>query len=206
MTSVQVLNNNKGLVLDSREVAEMMEVEHWQILRKLEGTEKVKGIIPTLADNKIVVSQYFIESTYKDNSGKENKCYLFTKMGCEFIANKFTGEKGILFTAKYVNRFNEMEQQLNDPLKNYLNMSEEDRAIAYFTKMKEAKELEIENREKDELLLVAGQKTQFVDDFLNSKEAYTIDAISKILGIKELGRNNFYKYLRENRILMTDIY
>ncbi|MFW6026398.1 MAG: hypothetical protein ACOCRX_08645 [Candidatus Woesearchaeota archaeon] len=24
---------------------------------------------------------------------------MFTKMGCEFLANKFTGEKGILFTA-----------------------------------------------------------------------------------------------------------
>jgi hypothetical protein len=26
-------------------------------------------------------------------------------MGCELLANKLTGEKGILFTAKYVKRF-----------------------------------------------------------------------------------------------------
>ena len=80
--------------IDSREVAEMMEIGHWEVLRKL------KGIIKTLTDNKIVVSKYFIESSYKDISGKRNLCYQLTKMGCEFIANKFNGEKGILFTAK----------------------------------------------------------------------------------------------------------
>ena len=37
-------------------------------------------------------------------------CYEVTKIGCDFLANKFTGEKGILFTAKYVKRFNEMER------------------------------------------------------------------------------------------------
>ena len=98
--------------ISSREVAEMMGMEHWQVIRKLEGTEKVAGIIPVLADNKIVVSDYFIKSSYKDTSGKLNKCYEVTRLGCDFLANKFTGEKGILFTAKYVKRFNEMEQTI----------------------------------------------------------------------------------------------
>ena len=57
------------------------------------------------------LSDYFIPSTYKDASGKENKCYEVTKMGCDFLANKSTGEKGVLFTARYVKRFNEMENQ-----------------------------------------------------------------------------------------------
>lgn len=52
------------------------------------------------------MSDYFIPSTYKDGSGKENKCYLFTKMVCEFIANKFTVGKVILFTVKYTKKFN----------------------------------------------------------------------------------------------------
>ena len=33
-------------------------------------------------------------------------------MGCEILANKMTGEKGILFTAKYVDRFNEYEKRI----------------------------------------------------------------------------------------------
>ena len=53
-------------------------------------------------------SEYFIESTYQDKSGKSNKCYECTKLGCDMLANKMTGEKGILFTARYVKKFNEM--------------------------------------------------------------------------------------------------
>ena len=33
-------------------------------------------------------------------------------MGCELIGNKQQGEKGILFTASYVKRFNEMENHI----------------------------------------------------------------------------------------------
>lgn len=90
----------------------MLETGHWQLLRKLEGDKKVKGVIPILTDNNFVVSDYFIPSTYKDASGKENKCYQVTRLGCDFLANKFTGEKGVLFTARYVKRFHEMEEQL----------------------------------------------------------------------------------------------
>ena len=105
----------KKNTITSLEVADMMEIKHWEVLRKLEGTDKVKGIIQVLTNNKIVVSNYFIESTYKDLSGKENRCYRLTKLGCDFLANKFTGEKGIIFTAKYVKRFNQMEEQLVRP-------------------------------------------------------------------------------------------
>ena len=111
----ELLNlSNNELTIDSREVAEMLGINHWEILRKLHGTDKVKGIIPILTNNKIVVSKYFIQSEYKDLSGKRNKCYLCTKLGCDFLANKFNGEKGILFTAKYVERFNIMERAIKE--------------------------------------------------------------------------------------------
>lgn len=108
----------KEKTISSLEVAEMFETEHKEILRKLEGstksdgTTKQVGIIPTLTKGNFPLSDYFILSSYKDASGKQNKCYKVTKLGCDFLANKFTGEKGILFTAKYVKRFHEMEEQL----------------------------------------------------------------------------------------------
>lgn len=107
---------NNANTITTVEIAEMMEVEHKEILKKLEGTRKpdgsVKqiGIIPVLTRGNFPLSDYFALSTYKDSSGKENKCYNVTRLGCDFLANKFTGEKGILFTAKYVKRFNEMER------------------------------------------------------------------------------------------------
>lgn len=111
MNDLQVYQATE-LTIDSREVAEMMGMKHYQILEKLEGTNTVKGIMPILTHHNFMVSDYFIESSYIDGSGKQNKCYLCTKMGCEFLANKFTGEKGIIFTAKYVDRFNKMEQEI----------------------------------------------------------------------------------------------
>ena len=114
MNKLAMIDRERNTI-DTREVAEMMGIEHKLILRKLEGTKdgKTKGIIPILNENNFVLVDYFIESTYVDLKGETRKCYLCTKMGCEFLANKFTGEKGILFTAHYVKRFNEMEKKLS---------------------------------------------------------------------------------------------
>lgn len=98
------IRNSEVQTIDSREVAEMLEMRHADILRKVEQYVEV------LTNAKLRSLDYFIKSSYKDKKGEERTSYLFTKMGCEFIANKFTGEKGILFTAKYVKRFNEMQQ------------------------------------------------------------------------------------------------
>ena len=103
--------------IDSREVAEMLEKEHKYVLRDIEGTDDVVGIIPTLIGANLHSSKYFIESSYKDARNRIQKCYLVTKMGCELLGNKQQGEKGILFTAKYVERFNQMEEALRQPQK-----------------------------------------------------------------------------------------
>lgn len=39
---------------------------------------------------------------------------MLTKKGCEMVANKMTGEKGVLFTAAYVTAFNKMEEHLKE--------------------------------------------------------------------------------------------
>lgn len=117
ITRKENIENNMKTI-STIEVAEMMEVEHKLILRKLDGREnkgkRIKGYIEILTENQMVPSDYFIPSTYKDSSGKENKCYNVTKMGCEFLANKFTGEKGVIFTAKFVKRFHEMEEIIRE--------------------------------------------------------------------------------------------
>lgn len=121
--------------ISSLEVAEMMGVPHAEILKKLEGTIKADGsikqvgIIPVLTQGNFPVSNYFIESTYIDSSGKKNKCYNCTKMGCDFLANKFTGEKGIIFTAKYVDKFDAMEKALKEQDNPYTGLSKELQAI-----------------------------------------------------------------------------
>ncbi len=107
------MNDLRKATLTTLEVAEMMEVSHNDVLRKLDGRKDRKGYVQILTESQMAVSDYFIPSTYRDASGKENKCYEVTRMGCDFLANKSTGEKGVLFTARYVKRFNEMENQKN---------------------------------------------------------------------------------------------
>lgn len=102
--------STKERTISSIEVAQMMEAQHNDILRKLDGRKDRKGYIQILTESQMAVSDYFIPSSYVDGSGKENKCYEVTKIGCDFLANKSTGEKGVLFTARYVKRFAEMEQ------------------------------------------------------------------------------------------------
>lgn len=106
----------KGVqTIPTYEVAGMMDRAHSKVIRMLEGDKSHVGIIPTLTEAQLGVSDYFIEGTYKDASGKQNKYYECTKMGCELLANKMTGEKGILFTAKYVAKFNAMEKAIELP-------------------------------------------------------------------------------------------
>lgn len=103
------MNDLKKTTITTLEVAEMMEVSHNDILRKLDGRKDRKGYIKIMTESQMAVSDYFIPTTYVDASGKENKCYNVTKLGCDFLANKSTGEKGVIFTARYVKRFYEME-------------------------------------------------------------------------------------------------
>ena len=105
-----MLMSNEVKTIPSYEVAEMMDKKHKDVLALIHGKSDRKGIIQVLTEVQMEPSNYFIKSTYKDSSGKENTYYECTKLGCDMLANKMTGEKGIIFTAKYVKKFNEMEQ------------------------------------------------------------------------------------------------
>lgn len=95
-------------VLDSREVAEMVEKEHKQLLKD------IRRYMKQFNEGKIAPVDFFKESEYIDAKGEERPCYLITKKGCEFIAHKLTGTKGTVFTARYINRFHEMEDIISD--------------------------------------------------------------------------------------------
>ena len=109
------MNDLRKTTITTLEVAEMMEVPHSDLLKKIEGRKDRRGYIQIMTEGQMSVSDFFIPSSYRDASGKENKCYEVTRLGCDFLANKSTGEKGVLFTARYVKRFNEMEKNRENP-------------------------------------------------------------------------------------------
>ena len=107
MNELTVLNKQGILLVDSREVAEMVEKEHSNLMRDIRGYENI------LENSKLNSQNFFIRDTYKvEGNNKTYECYLLTKKGCDLVANKMIGSKGILFTAEYVTQFENMEQTL----------------------------------------------------------------------------------------------
>ena len=103
----------KNYTLDSREVAVMVGKEHKNLLADIRG---YVAYMTGFNELNIQPVDFFIESTYTDAKGEIRPCYLILRKGCEFIANKLTGQKGTLFTAAYINRFHEMEQATLAPV------------------------------------------------------------------------------------------
>ena len=97
----------KMATLDSREVAKMLEKEHSNLLKDI---TRYAGYFNEV---KINLVEYFQKSQYLDSKGEKRKNYRITKKGCEFLAHKLTGRKESIFTALYINRFHEMEKELN---------------------------------------------------------------------------------------------
>ena len=193
---INIKTNNQP-TLTSLEVAEMMGMKHYQILEKLEGTKKSKGIIKTLNDHKIMVVDYFIKTTYRDTKGETRPCYLLTKMGCEFLANKFTGEKGILFTAKYVKKFNEMEQNIK--VDSYMISDPIARAKAWIKEEEVRIEL-AETIEKQKPLV------EFAETCKVSKDNLLVREVAKIISKQgfKIGEKKLYSKLREWGVIMKN--
>lgn len=104
--------------LSSREVADMMEIRHTHLL------DKIDKINEDLLSHKIGSDKYWIKGSYVDKSGKSNREFLITKRGCEFLAHKQTGTKGNLFTDRYMDKFAEMEQFIEEGPKKQLSPME----------------------------------------------------------------------------------
>lgn len=108
--NLTVIERDGQLLVDSREVKDMLNIRHSDLL------EKIDGYLSVLHQNgKFRSDQFFIESSYQAGTGKPYKHYYLTRKGCDMVANKMNGTKGVLFTAHYVTQFEEMEKELKQP-------------------------------------------------------------------------------------------
>lgn len=89
MNELTIINQDGKLLIDSREVAEMIEKQHKNLLADIRNYEDF------LTGSDISPLDFFIKSTYTDAKGEARPNYQVTKKGCEFIAHKLT--KGRLY-------------------------------------------------------------------------------------------------------------
>lgn len=121
----------KGRTLTSLEVSDMIGKSHAHLCRD------IAKYANALTQTKNGFSEFFKKSSYKDSSGKKNVMWLCSKKGCDLIAHKMTGEKGIRFTAAYIDKFYEMEaaiearekgkqvrREFTDSIKDYVALAE----------------------------------------------------------------------------------
>lgn len=92
--------------ITSLEVAEMVDKDHSKLLKDIRRYQE------QLAEANFGSGDFFTKDSYKDANNQSRPCFKVTKKGCEFIAHKLTGVKGTEFTAKYINRFHEMEDAI----------------------------------------------------------------------------------------------
>ena len=159
----QLFNFNGQPTLDSREVAKMIGKHHAHLMRD------IRQYISDMEENpKLDPRQFFIESSYESSQGKVLPCYLLTKKGCEFVANKLTGKKGTLFTAQYVSLFNEYQAEQRKP-DSYMITDPVKRAERW-----------IEERKAYEALVPKGQ---YFDSQMRNPGLMTVTEIAKDYGM-----------------------
>lgn len=163
----------------------------------IEGKANMIGIKDVLRKHNFVFSDYFIESSYKvPGNNKTYKCYECTKMGCDMLANKMTGEKGILFTAKYVKRFNEMEQQQRVPT------TYKEALQQLLAQVEENEKLQIENQQQTQAIEEMTPKADYFDALVDNNLLTNIRDTAKQLHIKQTA---FTKWLIENNFCYRDV-
>jgi Rha family phage regulatory protein len=181
-TDLQVVKYGDQLVVDSRQVAEMVGKQHAHLCRDIEG------YVTILSQNPILDSDdFFLEDSYTAGTGKAYKCYLLTKKGCDMVANKMTGEKGVLFTAEYINKFYEMEQQLNKP-KSQVEM------------LLQSAQILVEQERK--LKEIEGKQQQQSQELQGIREVVTINNSD---GWKDKVKNILNKIVRKTGLSYVDI-
>lgn len=104
---IEESNNSLGLVKND----ESSEEEKFNAL-KIEVVKNKQRKNARVEDGFIDSTEFWTDSTYLDGKGESRPYYNITKKGCEFIAHKCTGRKGTVFTARYINRFHEMEHEI----------------------------------------------------------------------------------------------
>lgn len=188
---IQAMNNKIEQKLSSREVAQMMEVRHSDLSRKVDNINK------DFTQRKIAFSKYWVESSSPDNSGKVSREFLITKRGCEFLAHKTTGTKGNLFTDRYMDRFEQMKQQLTNPMMNNLDLAGQMINVIQSTQMM-AQVVQGLNQGM-------GYIQQYVQDSIQAKD-YQIDQAMELIGIRSRNVHSLTNKLKEVLFNKYDCY
>jgi Rha family phage regulatory protein len=171
-----VFEINGKPAMSSVKVAALVEKEHKNLLRD------IRNYIDILDSSDLSSGDFFKEHTYLNDQNKELPCYMITRQGCEMIANKMNGKKGVIFTAKYVKRFEAMEQQiLANNKDSYMIDDPIARAKKWIEEETERLQLKIVAEEQQKEIAALAPKAAFADAVSASSDTILLRELAKLI-------------------------
>lgn len=171
--------------MTSLEIAEVTGKRHSDVLEAIRNMESAWAK---------VAQRKFPLGSYKDANNQSRPCYILNKTECLYVATKFNDEA----RAKLVLRWEELENQARKSkivMPNFSNPAEAARAWADQYELR----LKLEAKARED-----APKVEFYDTTAKSDDTFDLDNVAKTLNYKNIGRNNLFKILKEQKVLMRN--
>ncbi|MDU5634505.1 MAG: phage regulatory protein/antirepressor Ant [Staphylococcus epidermidis] len=186
LQKIQIENNSElGAVVSSRVVAEEIGRQHKHVL---------EGIDEMIKKSRADISTLLIPHQYKARNGKRNREYLLTKDGFALYMFNIQGHND--FKMAYINKFNEMENQLKQPIASYMIEDPVKRAELWIEEQKEKQQLQLENSMQKQKIAEYEPKASYLDTILNNKSLVTVGQIAKDYGMSAQALNKLLHELK----------
>jgi len=176
-------NNSNSLKMTSREIAEITGKRHDNVMRDIRNMEPAWEKVNALK---------FELVEYVDKKGEKRLEYQLDKREVLYVATKWNDE----IRARIILRWEELENNLNGN-QNVISLPQnyEEALEHLLIQVRENKKLIVENK-------VLQPKADFYDAVTQSEDTIDVGEVAKVLAIKGYGRNNLFKFLREQNVLM----
>lgn len=180
LAEIQIENKEDlGLVVSSRVVAEELDKRHDNVKRDLENI--------LMSSN---VSTLIFESEYKDSRGRNQKEYLLTKDGFTLYMFNIQGHQD--FKMNYINKFNEMENHLQ----NRLPGTYKEALLQLIETVEQNERLQLDNQVQLQRIGELEPKATYYDLVLRNKSLVTVGQIAKDYGMSAQALNKLLHELK----------
>lgn len=158
-------------VTSSLQVAETFDKRHDHIIRDI---EKLQKDLPNFGE-------MFLPSNIPDGYGRSRKAYYMNRDGFTLLAMGFTGKKALKFKLKYIEAFNQMENEVKNG------------GFKVPSTMAEALRLAADQQEQIEAMK---PKVNYFDQIMASKSLMITTTIAKDYGMSAKAFNDLLKKLK----------
>lgn len=155
--------NDHPLVMTSIEIAELVEKRHDNVKRTIESLIERGTIASPQIEEKPTAGRPVSVYVFEDEQGKRDSIIVVAQLSPEF-------------TARLVDRWQELEAQLSQPVRIPQSLPEALRLAADLAEQK----AELENK-----LAIAAPKVEFVDNYVEATGAMGFREVAKLLKVKE---------------------